>query len=150
MPAILCIALLSLGNSVAWGQQAEQQNPAPAEEAPKIPKDQLDSLVAPIALYPDPLLAQTLAASTEVNQLAERQLDLELGKRLPRPGARRDGRSSAHARKTFIVGPDGVVYRKDLGPETLKAFEKMDRYNPDKTWKPTDDQWPEEEEESAR
>jgi hypothetical protein len=21
----------------------------------------------------------------------------------------------------------------------------MDRYNPDKTWKPTDDQWPEEE-----
>src|SRR4026208_2608771 len=32
--------------------------------APKIPDDQLDSLVAPIALYPDPLLAQTLAAST--------------------------------------------------------------------------------------
>src|SRR6266567_8149946 len=48
--------------------------------------------------------------------------------------------------ETFIVGPDGVVYQKDLGPETLKAFEKMDRYNPDKTWKPTDDQWPEEEE----
>jgi len=34
---------------------------APAQ---KIPNDQLDSLVAPIALYPDPLLAQTLAAST--------------------------------------------------------------------------------------
>jgi Protein of unknown function (DUF2950) len=51
--------------------------------------------------------------------------------------------------QTFIVGPDGVVYQKDLGPETLKAFEKMDRYNPDKTWKPTDDQWPEEEEVSA-
>jgi Protein of unknown function (DUF3300) len=29
----------------------------------KIPSDQLDSLVAPIALYPDPLLAQALAAS---------------------------------------------------------------------------------------
>jgi hypothetical protein len=25
----------------------------------------------------------------------------------------------------------------------------MDRYNPDKTWKPTDDQWPEENEGSA-
>jgi len=50
--------------------------------------------------------------------------------------------------ETFIVGPDGVVYQKDLGPETLKAFEKMDRYNPDKTWKPTDDQWPEEDEEA--
>ena len=50
--------------------------------------------------------------------------------------------------ETFIVGPDGVVYQKDLGPETLKAFEKMDRYNPDKTWKSTDDQWPDEEEEA--
>ena len=48
--------------------------------------------------------------------------------------------------QTFIVGPDGVVYQKDLGPETLKVFGSMDRYNPDKTWKPTDDQWPEEEE----
>jgi hypothetical protein len=46
--------------------------------------------------------------------------------------------------QTFIVGPDGVVYQKDLGPETLKVFESMDRYNPDKTWKRTDDQWPEE------
>ncbi len=50
--------------------------------------------------------------------------------------------------QTFIVGPDGVVYQKDLGPETLKAFESMDRYNPDKNWKPTDDQWPKGEEES--
>src|SRR6266481_765618 len=48
--------------------------------------------------------------------------------------------------KTFMVGPDGVVYEKDLGPETLKVFESMDRFNPDKTWKPTDDEWPEEEE----
>ncbi len=51
--------------------------------------------------------------------------------------------------QTFMVGPDGVVYQKDLGPETLKVFESMDRYNPDKTWKPTDDHWPEEEEGSA-
>jgi hypothetical protein len=49
--------------------------------------------------------------------------------------------------ETFMVGPDGVVHQKDLGPETLKVFESMDRYNPDKTWKATDDQWPEEEEE---
>ena len=40
----------------------------------KIPNKQLDSLVAPIALYPDPLLAQTLTASTyplEVIQLQQ-------------------------------------------------------------------------------
>ncbi len=44
--------------------------------------------------------------------------------------------------KTFIVGPSGVVYQKDLGPDTLKAFESLDRFNPDKTWKATDDTWP--------
>ncbi|MGH9759442.1 MAG: DUF3300 domain-containing protein, partial [Blastocatellia bacterium] len=45
-----------------------------ADMAPKIPADQLDSLVAPIALYPDPLLSQTLVASTyplEIMQLQQ-------------------------------------------------------------------------------
>src|SRR5205823_8944397 len=41
--------------------------------------------------------------------------------------------------QTFIVGPDGVVYEKNLGPDTLKSFQSMDRYNPDKTWKVTED-----------
>jgi hypothetical protein len=49
---------------------------AVAQETPatRIPPEQLDSLVAPIALYPDPLLAQTLAASTyplEIIQLQQ-------------------------------------------------------------------------------
>ena len=43
--------------------------------------------------------------------------------------------------KTFMVGPNGVVYQKDLHADTLKAFQEMDRYNPDKTWTPTDDDW---------
>jgi DUF2950 family protein len=44
--------------------------------------------------------------------------------------------------KTFIVGPNGIVYQKDSGPDTLKAFAGLDRFNPDETWKPTDDEWP--------
>jgi len=44
--------------------------------------------------------------------------------------------------KTFIVGSNGVVYEKDLGPGTLKMFASLDRFNPDKTWKPTEDEWP--------
>jgi Protein of unknown function (DUF2950) len=40
---------------------------------------------------------------------------------------------------TFMVGPDGVVYEKDLGPDTMKTFQSMDKYNPDKTWKETED-----------
>lgn len=37
--------------------------------------------------------------------------------------------------QTFIVSHDGVVYQKDLGPETLKTFKAMERFNPDKSWK---------------
>ena len=44
-----------------------------------------------------------------------------------------------------MVGPDGVVYEKDLGKDTLKTFDGIDRYNPDKTWKATNDDWPEDE-----
>jgi hypothetical protein len=43
--------------------------------------------------------------------------------------------------QTFIVGPAGVVYQKDLGPDTLKTFQEMERFNPDKSWKPTEDEW---------
>ncbi len=44
--------------------------------------------------------------------------------------------------KTFIVGADGVVYQKDLGPDSLKIAKDIELYNPDKTWQETDDQWP--------
>jgi hypothetical protein len=38
--------------------------------------------------------------------------------------------------KTFIVSHDGVVYEKDFGPATLNEFIKMERFNPDSSWKP--------------
>lgn len=44
--------------------------------------------------------------------------------------------------KSFIVGYDGIVYQKDLGPDSLKIFSEMELYNPDNTWKRTNDQWP--------
>jgi Protein of unknown function (DUF2950) len=43
--------------------------------------------------------------------------------------------------KTFLVSYEGVVYQKDLGPDTLKIFREMELYNPDKTWNRTDDNW---------
>jgi hypothetical protein len=46
---------------------------------------------------------------------------------------------------TFIVGSDGVVYRKDLGPNTATIAKAMKSYNPDATWKKDEDQ----QEESA-
>jgi hypothetical protein len=71
------LALLALTSPVAVAQEAppaESQETTTTEEAPKLPADQLDSLVAPIALYSDSLLAQALAASTyplEIIQLQQ-------------------------------------------------------------------------------
>jgi hypothetical protein len=39
---------------------------------------------------------------------------------------------------TFIVSYDGVVYQKDLGPDSLNIVKQMELYNPDKTWRVTD------------
>ena len=36
---------------------------------------------------------------------------------------------------TFIVNHDGVVYEKDLGPQTPSIAAHMTRYDPDPTWK---------------
>lgn len=36
---------------------------------------------------------------------------------------------------TFMVNQDGVVFEKDLGPDTAAAVEKITRFNPDKSWK---------------
>lgn len=43
--------------------------------------------------------------------------------------------------QTFIVSYEGVVYQKDLGPDTLRIFKDMQLYNPDKTWARTNDNW---------
>jgi hypothetical protein len=36
--------------------------------------------------------------------------------------------------KTFLVSYDGIVYQKDLGTKSNALFQKMERYDPDKTW----------------
>jgi hypothetical protein len=43
--------------------------------------------------------------------------------------------------KTFIVSYNGIVFQKNLGPDTAKNAAAMERYNPDKTWQRTDDNW---------
>src|SRR3954449_5255617 len=65
--AVLCALLLAPGDTLAYTPQ-QSSTPAPSRPATPaakiIPPEQLDSLVSPVALYPDPLLAQVLAAST--------------------------------------------------------------------------------------
>ena len=79
--AILCSALLMPGNAMPAGQ-SQHRRPDRAGKAAKISADQLDSLVAPIALYPDPMLAQVLAASTYPLELVQLQQWLEKNKTL--------------------------------------------------------------------
>ncbi len=43
--------------------------------------------------------------------------------------------------KTFMVSYDGIVYEKDLGASSRQIVSTMERYNPDKTWKPVEENW---------
>ncbi len=72
LAAVFCAMLMAPGDTLFCAVGTTQNAAAVEQQSAKIPNEQLDSLVAPIALYPDPLLAQTLVASTyplEVIQL---------------------------------------------------------------------------------
>lgn len=63
-------------NGAAPQQQQQEEYPpqqgqAPAPQGQPLSAEQLDQLVAPIALYPDALVAQVLAASTYPTQIVE-------------------------------------------------------------------------------
>ncbi|MGA8529276.1 MAG: DUF3300 domain-containing protein, partial [Acidobacteriaceae bacterium] len=75
---------LGFGDVYAWSQQApppppdqQDQGPppddqgAPPQQWNALSPDQLDQLVAPIALYPDSLVAQVLAAATYPTQIVD-------------------------------------------------------------------------------
>jgi hypothetical protein len=71
--AVLCALLIAPGDAWVYARTARQDAASQGQADSKIPNDQLDSLVAPVALYPDPLLAQVLAASTYPLELVQLQ-----------------------------------------------------------------------------
>jgi Protein of unknown function (DUF3300) len=80
--ALMCSALLLTGDVTPVARFQEPAADASQQDAAPLPPDQLDSLVAPIALYPDPLLAQMLAASTYPLELVQLQQWLAKNKTL--------------------------------------------------------------------
>jgi hypothetical protein len=81
---VLAVAVLG-GGVIAWAQIQGSTSTLPAqqnEQQQLLSADQLDDLVAPLALYPDPLLSQMLVASTyplevvEADQWLQRHKDL--------------------------------------------------------------------------
>ena len=79
--AVICAMALLPGDMILLAQSAPSQS-APEAKPAAVPAEQLDSLVAPIALYPDPLLSQTLVASTYPLEIIQLQQWLEKNKSL--------------------------------------------------------------------
>ncbi len=81
LSALMIMIPMGLGEafaqSVPMPPDAAQPAPPVADDAQPVPQgqplsaEQLDQLVAPIALYPDPLVAQILAAATYPTQVVE-------------------------------------------------------------------------------
>src|SRR4030081_3451487 len=71
--ATLCLLLLPL--SLSYGQDLAGPPPSPnvQQTGPLLSPEQLDNLVAPVALYPDPVLSTVLAASTYPLEVVEAQ-----------------------------------------------------------------------------
>ncbi len=81
---VMGLALFS-SVSAASAQQAQSQEMTTTtndQETAKVLPQELDSLVAPIALYSDPLLAQTLAASTYPLEIIQLQQWMDRNKNL--------------------------------------------------------------------
>src|ERR1035437_5832982 len=72
---LICVTALGLvaglGSNTAGALAAAQGQEQEYPTSELFSADQLDNLLAPIALYPDPLLAQVLPASTFVDQIDE-------------------------------------------------------------------------------
>src|ERR1035438_10484786 len=68
--AAVCAALFLLQTTAA-AYPAQNAPSASAQPAAQVSPKQLDDLVAPIALYPDPLVGEVLAASTYPMEVAE-------------------------------------------------------------------------------
>ena len=79
---IVCVVALVPGDTSAYAFSQTAAPAASSTQSAKIPADQLDSLVAPIALYPDPLLAQVLAASSYPLEIIQLQQWLDKNKSL--------------------------------------------------------------------
>ena len=80
--AVFFSLLLAAGDPCVFAQTSPTASSSDKGEVSRIPPEQLDSLVAPIALYPDPLLSQTLVACTYPGEIIQLQQWLQHNKNL--------------------------------------------------------------------
>src|SRR5215472_1971906 len=120
--AALTCALSVFSWQIVYGQPAETSG-SPTQPAPKSAAE-LQSLVAPIALYPDALVAQVLAASTFPDQVAAAELWLQQhedwkGKKLEKEANKQDWDESVKALTQFasVLGnmAKNIAWTSELG-----------------------------------
>jgi hypothetical protein len=111
---VACAALLISPEFVVLAQGT---TPAPAgasePAAAKLPPEQLEALVAPIALYPDSLLAQTLVAATYPLEIIQLQQWL-----LKNPGLKDKALADAVAKQPW----DPAIQSMAAVPEVVKRL----------------------------
>ena len=122
--AILCVELLIAQKPYVLAQQQpppnQQPGSAPQGQAQQtLTPDQLDSLVAPIALYPDPILSQVLVASTYPLEIVEAARWLSQNSSLQGKAL-----ADAAAKKTWDASVQALVVLPDL----------LKRLNQDISW----------------
>ena len=144
LTAVICAVLIAPGGLplIAQDQPPAAQPPAAGADAPKLKSpDQLESLVAPIALYPDPLLAQVLAASTYPLEVVQAQRWLKAnpkltGEKLTKEAAKQPWEASVQALVAFPQAlkllDDNIQWTTDLGNafldqqgEVMDAIQRM-------------------------
>ena len=103
--AVLCAFLLVPGDAILLAQYA----PPPQNQAPLLPPEQLDSLAAPVALYPDPLLSQILVAATYPLELVQASQWLQQNRGLTGPAL-----TQAAAQQNWDPSVQALVIFPDL------------------------------------
>lgn len=118
---IAALLAATLGQAAGQVPAAPQSAPKAAASTPGLSADQLDNLVAPIALYPDPLLGQVLAASTYPLEVVEADQWLK-------------ATSASHLQRTELMNA-AKQQNWDPSVQAMVAFpELLDRLTGDIRW----------------
>jgi hypothetical protein len=135
--ALICAVLIAPGGvPIVTAQQTTAGAKPPPEKSKLKTPDQLDSLVAPIALYPDPLLGQVFAASTYPLEIVQCSRWLKAnpklaGEELTKAAAKQAWDPSVQALVAFPSAlkllDDNLQWTTDLGNSVLnQQAEVMD------------------------
>jgi hypothetical protein len=111
---------------------AEDAAPPPAAPA-EIGADELEKLIGPIALYPDPLLSVLLPAAAYPLEIVQAARFMKDPNNTVQVEQQLWGVNVKVVAKFLTVIQRNRVYQRDFGPKTASAVKGITSYNSDKT-----------------